>query len=68
MEANATNAYVVARTRIDEQLKLLQKLLHAHANKAAAQPGNWGHAGSLGHVSEILDQAVLFLGGEEESR
>lgn len=32
---------------------------------AALEPDNWGHAGSMTHVADLLRQAVAFLNGEE---
>lgn len=30
------------------------------------EPGNWGFVGSLGHVNELLEQVVEFLGNADE--
>lgn len=67
METQATNAYRAARERVDRQIRQIQTLLHAHANKQAAKPENRGLAGDLGHVSEVLDDAIEFLGGTRET-
>jgi hypothetical protein len=48
---------------ISGQIARLNKALIKHSKKQAQQPGHWGYAGDLGHVSELLDEAINFLGG-----
>lgn len=55
---DATSAYRAARGRIDRQIAQIQELLHRHANLAAAKPENHGFAGDLGHVAEVLNDAI----------
>ena len=65
---NATDAYRAARERLDRQIKQIQELLHAHANKQQADSRNWGFAGDLfGHVADVLNDAIEFLGGTKET-
>jgi len=64
---NATDAYRAARERLDRQIKQIQDLLHAHANKQQADSRNWGFAGDLGHVVDVLNDAIEFLGGTRET-
>lgn len=54
--------------RSSEVRFLMARLGFALADKrdlAAADPDNWGHAGDMAHVADLLGQAVAFLNGEE---
>ena len=62
----AAGAYRAARERVDRQISRIETLLHEHANKATAKPGDYGFTGDLAHVAEVLDDAIEFLGGTRE--
>jgi len=63
---NANDAYHAARAHVDERLKTLDRLLRAHGARQFRDRASWGYPGDLGHVNEILDQAIEFLGGKKE--
>ena len=63
---DATTAYRTARERVDRQIAQIQALLQRHASKQTAAPANWGYAGDVNHVVEILNDALEFLGGKRE--
>ncbi len=44
------------------ELDRIKTQLSAHADRAKADPTNWGHAGDLGHVLELLREVVHFTG------
>jgi len=61
-----SDAYAAARQRLDRQMTRLQAHLDRHASLAAANPKDWGPPSDLGHVAEILEDAIEFLGGTRE--
>ena len=63
---DAPATYRAARERVERQMRQIQALLHAHANKQMAEPEHRALAGDLDHVSEVLDDAIEFLGGRRE--
>ena len=52
--ATAADAYRQRRQAVDALLDELRKKIDAHAQRATADPANWGFAGDLGHVEEAL--------------
>jgi len=58
----ASAAYQQRREQIDAQLVQLTAALREQQAGAANHPGDWGYPGSLGHIAEILEQALTFLG------
>lgn len=58
----ASAAYAEEQQRIATALESLQAKLKAHAAKAGTDPRNWGFAGDLAHVRELIEQAENFLG------
>jgi hypothetical protein len=46
---------------------IMQKLERIHravyADSVNGQVKHWGHVGSIGRVSELLDEIILFVGG-----
>jgi hypothetical protein len=63
----AFEPYNSARFRVDRKILRLQSLLRDHTKMHAANPTNWTFAGDLGHVTELLDQAIELLGGAKET-
>jgi len=62
-EPTAAEVYAARRNDIARLLDVLQMELDRHAEKAAAKPGDWGFAGSLGKIRSDLIDAVGFLSG-----
>jgi len=58
----AAETYGNTRNRIDTKLAKLQEALAKHAAQQKEEPRNWGYAGDLGHVEEMLDGLSEFLG------
>ena len=61
MPKTARAAYARRRKNIDAKLATLRTGLRAHHTRAAKHPGDWGYAGNLGYVEDLLDQALSFL-------
>lgn len=62
MPKTARAAYARRRSQIEAKLARLEKGLEAHHERAAQEPKNWGYAGNLAYVEDLLDQALSFLG------
>jgi len=58
----ARAAYQQRREQLDAQLAQLKEALRDHRVRAANHADDWGYPGSLGHIAEILEQALTFLG------
>lgn len=52
-------AFAKRQANIDASLKLIQEKMNAAAETGAV---NWAHVGSLGHVEELLQQVIEFMG------
>ncbi len=59
--ATAADAYRQRRQAVEAMLNELRGKLDAHAQRAAADPQNWGYAGDLGHVEEVLRDLAAFM-------
>jgi hypothetical protein len=59
---NATETYQANRLEIDAKIARIQDLLKAMDKSQAADPKNWGFAGSAGHISNELDAILETLG------
>jgi hypothetical protein len=59
--AAAADAYRQRRHAVAALLEELRGKLDAHAQRAAAGPANWGYAGDLGHVEEVLRDLAAFM-------
>jgi hypothetical protein len=67
--ARSTTAQAAYSARFAGVASLLEKLdagLVAHSDRQAADARNWGYAGDLGHVEELLGRALFALTGEGE--
>lgn len=62
---NATETYQARRQEIDAKIARLQDLLKDMDENQAADPKNWGFAGSAGHVSSELDAILDFIGNQQ---
>lgn len=58
----AKNSYETNEIKIESQILKLNELLKSHKEHA----DNWCSVGDLNHVSEILAEAIEFLGGTNE--
>ena len=63
----AAEAYGANRNDIILLVDLLQAELGHHAERAAAQPRNWGFAGDLGSVRRRLIEVLAMLTGRSEA-
>jgi len=63
----AHETYRAARERLDERLNMINRLVRAHDAREFRDRSNWGHAGSIEHLNEVLDEAIAFLGGTKET-
>ena len=57
----AKEQYQQAREEINSLIQQLNELLDAKDRKVRNDTENWGHAGDIGHVKEILTNMVNFL-------
>ena len=57
----AADAYRQRRQAVAALLDELRKKIDAHAQRATADPANWGFAGDLGHVEEVLRDLTAFM-------
>jgi len=57
----AADAYRQRRQAVDALLDELRKKIDIHAQRAAVDPSNWGYAGDLGHVEEVLRDLAAFM-------
>ena len=63
----AAEAYEANRRDIILLVDLLKTELEQHAKQAAAEPRNWGYAGTLGSVRRRILEALTFLSGRPEA-
>jgi hypothetical protein len=55
-------AYAANNAEIDALIERLQAARTQHAQRAAAQPGNWGFAGDLDALRGNLERALESVG------
>ncbi|MEE9367934.1 MAG: hypothetical protein V3V05_03615 [Pontiella sp.] len=55
----ARTAFTKRQANIDESMKFIQEKIKAEAQSNTV---NWAHVGSLGHVEELLQQVIEFMG------
>lgn len=58
----AADAYKARQKSIRNRMALLQRRLEKHESEQARSPKNWGWAGDLARIDELLAQAL----GEED--
>jgi hypothetical protein len=51
---NAAETYKARLAEVRDLIRKLEGSILIHERRAAAQPGNWGFAGDLGHIAERL--------------
>jgi hypothetical protein len=61
-DERAWNQYQTRAKEISNLLKSIEGSLKTHYKRAEKQKENWGFAGDLGHVKELLDDIDEFLG------
>ena len=54
--------YTATSQSIDALIERLQAARQAHAQRAAAQPSNWGFLGDAKHLEQQLQELVAGLG------
>lgn len=59
---NPAEAYAQTAASIDTLIERLQAARQAHAQRAAAQPRNWGFAGDAKALEENLQRALESVG------
>ena len=64
-EPTAAETYAARRNDIARLLDVLQMELDRHAKDAGEKPGDWGFAGSLGHVRTGLIDLVGFMSNQD---
>jgi len=68
----ASKAYAEAATTFDESCDTLRQLLSGYEDSsvmpADCHDANWAHVGSLGHINDLLAQAIAHLTGEDVTR
>jgi len=55
----ARTAFIKRQANIEESLKRIEAKLKAEAKLTKV---DWSHVGSLGHVEELLQQVIEFMG------
>jgi hypothetical protein len=63
MDANQT--YHDARERTKRQLRQIEALLDARAERQAKAPTNWGYVGDIHSVVRELGEVIESMGGAE---
>ena len=63
----ARETYETRQREIAAMIEFLKCELEAHAEKAAGDPRNWGHAGDLAYIRQNLKETLVFvMGGRDE--
>lgn len=61
-QAQAQREYAARQARIKALMATISAALDDHAVRAAAQPGDWGFAGDLGHIEQQLQDLASGMG------
>ena len=61
----AAEVYQARRRDVDSLLDMLRDEVAHHAAYAATEPGDWCFAGDMGHLRELLVEALCFLAQQE---
>ena len=64
----AATTYSARQILIAAKLARIEAGLQQHASRQEQQPGDWGYAGTLERVVELLAQVEEVLGVEEKRR
>jgi len=63
-QKNANTEYKWNFNNIKRLEKEINNLLEEHKQKQEKDPKNWGFVGDLNNISEILNQIIQFMRGE----
>lgn len=61
----ASEAFEIRSREVRVLMGRLGLALAEKRDRADADPANWGHAGDMAHVAELLRGALSFVTGEE---
>lgn len=61
MNQTAAEMYAERQKDIGALMDLIGQEMKAHAEKAAKDPKNWGYAGDLGRIREVMKEALMSL-------
>jgi hypothetical protein len=64
-KTTAAEAYRARRSDVETLLDMLREEVAHHAEYAATEPRDWGFAGDLGHVRDLLVEALAFLAQQD---
>ena len=64
-KTTAAEAYRSRRLDVEKLLDMLREEVAHHAEFAATEPRDWGFAGDLGHVRDLLVEALAFLAQQD---
>ena len=62
---SAATVYRSRRIDVEKLLGMLDEEVAHHAEYAAKEPRDWGFAGDLGHVRDLLVEALAFLSQQD---
>ena len=64
-KTTAAKAYRARRRDVERLLDILREEVAHHAEYAATEPRDWSFAGDLGHVRDLLVEALAFLAQQD---
>jgi hypothetical protein len=64
-KTTAAEAYKARRSDVERLLDMLREEVAHHAEYAAKEPRDWGFVGDLGHVRDLLVEALAFLAQQD---
>jgi len=64
--ATAHEAFEARATEVEAALSRLSIAIATKRKREVRDHANWGHVGDLAHVAGLLNQALAFIGAEEE--
>ena len=62
MTQTADEAANETKVKLDRQIKELEWAVDRYWGELPCERTNWAQVGSLGHLSELLDEALDFIG------
>lgn len=60
--AKALAAYIEAQLKVNARIEALRTATSDHQDRRTPEEINYAHVGDLGHVAEVLDEILGFLG------
>lgn len=61
----AAEAYRARRKDVEKLLDILREEVAHHAEYAATEPRDWGFPGDIGHLRDLLIEALAFLAQQD---